>query len=101
MTDVTQILSQIEQGDPSAAEQLLPLVYDELRKLAAAKLANEKPGQCPPERVSRSGLGASRPSGQTGRHSVTNGPSSDSVQSVPFKAKRQLLSPQRKAPFEP
>src|SRR5210317_1751426 len=45
MNDVTQILSQIEQGDPSAAEQLLPLVYDELRKLAAAKLANEKPGQ--------------------------------------------------------
>ena len=45
MTDVTQILSQIEQGDPSAAEQLLPLVYDELRKLAAAKLAHEKPGQ--------------------------------------------------------
>ena len=45
MTDVTQILSQIEQGDPSAAELLLPLVYDELRKLAAAKLANEKPGQ--------------------------------------------------------
>jgi RNA polymerase sigma factor (TIGR02999 family) len=45
MTDVTQILSQIEQGDPSAADQLLPLVYDELRKLAAAKLAHEKPGQ--------------------------------------------------------
>ena len=45
MTDVTQILSQIEDGDPSAAEQLLPLVYDELRKLAAAKLAKEKPGQ--------------------------------------------------------
>jgi RNA polymerase sigma factor (TIGR02999 family) len=45
MTDVTQILSQIEQGDPSAAEQLLPLVYEELRKLAAAKLAREKPGQ--------------------------------------------------------
>jgi RNA polymerase sigma factor (TIGR02999 family) len=45
MTDVTQILSQIEQGDPSAAEQLLPLLYDELRKLAAAKLAHEKPGQ--------------------------------------------------------
>ena len=45
MTDVTQILSQIEQGDPSAAEQLLPLIYDELRKLAAAKLAHEKPGQ--------------------------------------------------------
>jgi RNA polymerase sigma factor (TIGR02999 family) len=45
MNDVTQILSQIEDGDPSAAEQLLPLVYDELRKLAAVKLANEKPGQ--------------------------------------------------------
>ena len=45
MTDVTQILSQIEDGDPSAAERLLPLVYEELRKLAAAKLANEKPGQ--------------------------------------------------------
>ena len=45
MTDVTQILSQIEQGDPSAAEQLLPVVYEELRKLAAAKMAQEKPGQ--------------------------------------------------------
>ena len=45
MTKVTQILSQIEQGDLKAAEQLLPLVYDELRKLAAAKLAHEKPGQ--------------------------------------------------------
>ncbi|MCO6043187.1 ECF-type sigma factor [Aeoliella sp. ICT_H6.2] len=45
MADVTQILSQIEQGDPSAAEELLPLVYEELRNLAAAKLAHEKPGQ--------------------------------------------------------
>src|SRR5690349_3216179 len=45
MSDVTQILSAIEQGDPSAAEQLLPLVYDELRKLAAQRLAQEKPGQ--------------------------------------------------------
>jgi RNA polymerase sigma factor (TIGR02999 family) len=45
MTDVTRVLSAIEQGDPHAAEQLLPLVYDELRKLAAAKLAQEKPGQ--------------------------------------------------------
>jgi RNA polymerase sigma factor (TIGR02999 family) len=45
MTDVTRILSAIEQGDPLAAEQLLPLVYDELRKLAAAKMAQEKPGQ--------------------------------------------------------
>ena len=45
MTQVTRILSQIESGDPSAADQLLPLVYDELRKLAAAKLAQERPGQ--------------------------------------------------------
>jgi RNA polymerase sigma factor (TIGR02999 family) len=45
MSDVTRILSQIDQGDPQAAEKLLPLVYDELRKLAAAKLAQEKPGQ--------------------------------------------------------
>jgi len=45
MKDVTQILEQIESGDPSAAEHLLPLVYEELRKLAAAKLAQEKPGQ--------------------------------------------------------
>jgi len=45
MSDVTLILSQIEAGDPRAAEQLLPLVYTELRKLAAAKLAQEKPGQ--------------------------------------------------------
>lgn len=45
MVDVTRILSRIEEGDAGAAEKLLPLVYDELRKLAAAKLANEKPGQ--------------------------------------------------------
>ena len=45
MTDVTRILSAIEQGDAHAAEQLLPLVYDELRRLAAASLAQEKPGQ--------------------------------------------------------
>lgn len=45
MTDVTRILRAIEQGDPQAAEQLLPLVYDELRKLAAAKMARENPGQ--------------------------------------------------------
>src|ERR1700757_597383 len=44
-SEVTRILSAIEQGDPSAAEQLLPLVYDELRQLAAQKLAQEKPGQ--------------------------------------------------------
>jgi RNA polymerase sigma factor (TIGR02999 family) len=45
LSDVTRILHAIEARDPQAAEQLLPLVYDELRKLAAAKLAQEKPGQ--------------------------------------------------------
>ena len=45
MSEVTRILSAIEQGDPSAAVQLLPLVYDELRKLAANRMAQEKPGQ--------------------------------------------------------
>lgn len=45
MTEVTQILDQIQQGDPHAAEQLFPLVYEELRKLAAQKLTHEAPGQ--------------------------------------------------------
>src|SRR3954447_17153482 len=45
MSEVTRVLSAIEQGDPHAAEQLLPLVYDELRKLAGQKLAQEAPGQ--------------------------------------------------------
>ena len=45
MTDITRILDALEKGDPHAAAQLLPLVYDELRKLAAARLAREKPGQ--------------------------------------------------------
>ncbi|MEK7683794.1 MAG: sigma-70 family RNA polymerase sigma factor [Verrucomicrobiota bacterium] len=45
MSDVTRILDRVQQGDPHAASELLPLVYDELRKLAAAKMANEKPGQ--------------------------------------------------------
>src|SRR5215471_9599617 len=45
MSEVTRILSAIEQGDPTAAEQLVPLVYDELRRLAAQLLAQEKPGQ--------------------------------------------------------
>ena len=45
MSEVTRILSAIEKGDPHAAEQLLPLVYDELRRLAAAQMAREKPGQ--------------------------------------------------------
>src|SRR6516162_9399075 len=45
MTEVTRILSAVEQGDPNAAAQLLPLVYDALRQLAAQRLAREKPGQ--------------------------------------------------------
>src|SRR5262245_63473047 len=45
MSDVTHILQDIEAGDPHATEQLLPLVYDELRQLAAQRLAQEKPGQ--------------------------------------------------------
>src|SRR5262245_28954445 len=45
MSDITRILPQIDQGDPQPAEKLLPLVYEELRKLAAARLAREKPGQ--------------------------------------------------------
>jgi RNA polymerase sigma factor (TIGR02999 family) len=45
MSDVTRILSQIEQGDPQAAEKLMPLVYDELRKLASQRLGKEEPGQ--------------------------------------------------------
>src|SRR5262245_6440494 len=45
MSEVTRILSALEQGDPSAAGQLLPLVYEELRQLAAQKLRHEKPGQ--------------------------------------------------------
>ncbi len=45
MSDVTQILSAIEEGDPNAADQLLPLVYEELRRLAASRMASEKPGQ--------------------------------------------------------
>jgi hypothetical protein len=45
MSEVTRILSAAEQGDSHAADQLLPLVYDELRKLAAQKMAQEKPGQ--------------------------------------------------------
>src|SRR5262245_26507702 len=45
MSEITRILDAIEQGDPAAAQQLLPLVFDELRKLAARRLAHEKPGQ--------------------------------------------------------
>jgi len=45
MSDVTQILNAIEQGDPHAGEQLLPLLYDDLRKLTSQKITQEKPGQ--------------------------------------------------------
>src|SRR5688572_25839106 len=45
MSDVTRILDRVQQGDPKAAEELLPLLYDELRKLAAARMAREMPGQ--------------------------------------------------------
>ena len=45
MNDVTQILEQLKRGDPTAAEKLLPLVYDDLRKLAAARLVDKRPGQ--------------------------------------------------------
>jgi hypothetical protein len=45
MSEITRVLSRIHDGDPSAAEQLMPLVYEELRQLAAAKMAHEKPGQ--------------------------------------------------------
>jgi len=45
MSEVTQILERVERGDPTAGNELLPLVYGELRKLAAAKMAQEKPGQ--------------------------------------------------------
>ncbi len=45
MTDVTQLLNALERGDPHAAEELLPLVYQELRKLAAQRMAHEQPGQ--------------------------------------------------------
>jgi hypothetical protein len=55
MADVTQILSALEQGDPRAAERLLPLVYDELRRLAAAKLARESPDHSPRPRPTGTG----------------------------------------------
>src|SRR2546427_1041411 len=45
MSDVTRILDRVQQGDPKAAEELLPLVYEELRKLAAVRMTNEQPGQ--------------------------------------------------------
>ena len=78
MADVTQILSAIEQGDPHAAEQLLPLVYDELRKLAAARLAEEKPGQTlQADRPGPRGLpaaGGRRDSRSTGTAAATSSP---------------------------
>jgi len=92
MSDVTRILAQIDSGDPAAAEQLLPVVYDELRKLAAAKLAHEQPGQMlqatalvheaylrlvgPGVGSQESGVGAER-SGVGGQTSETNLPTPD------------------------
>jgi RNA polymerase sigma factor (TIGR02999 family) len=72
MADVTQIMAAIEQGDPSAAAELLPLVYDELRKLAAARMAAEAPGQTlqPTALVHEAYLrlvGGSQPQGWNGR----------------------------------
>ncbi len=74
MSEVTQILARLDQGDPRAAEQLLPLVYEELRKLAAAQMARENPGQtlqptalcmkpvCPGKKIAESQYQASPPS---------------------------------------
>jgi RNA polymerase sigma factor (TIGR02999 family) len=72
MADVTQVLNAIEAGDPRAASELLPLVYDELRKLAAARLAEERPGQTlqPTALVHEAYLrlvGSGQPQGWTGR----------------------------------
>jgi hypothetical protein len=64
MNDVTRILSSIELGDPHAAEQLLPLVYDELRQLAAHKLVQEKPPR--PQAVQCAGFPARRDAGGQG-----------------------------------
>jgi len=66
VSEVTQIMEQVEQGDPKAAGQLLPLVYDELRKLAAAKMAQERPGQTlqPTALVHEAWLKLSRDSGR-------------------------------------
>jgi hypothetical protein len=64
MTDVTRVLSAIEQGAPQAAEQLLPLVYDELRRLAAEKMAQEKPGQTLDHAADHGRLAAARRAGQ-------------------------------------
>ena len=75
MSDVTKILSQINAGDRTAADQLLPLVYDELRKLAAAKMAQEDPGtRCKPRLWStmRTSGCSVRNSLQTGIHVVTS-----------------------------
>lgn len=78
MSDVTRILSQAELGDPTAAGKLLPLVYDELRHLAAAKLAVEKPGQTlqATALVHEAYLRLVGPTGQTGPDAATQGESS-------------------------
>jgi len=60
MSDVTTILERVEGGDPSAAEELLPLVYDELRRLAAARMAQETPGQTLGSKQEHNGLSIKR-----------------------------------------
>ncbi len=70
MSEVTQILNAIDQGDPHAAEQLLPLVYDELRKLAAQKLAQEKGSSA---RTSSSVITANRVQGGMGGAGSSDG----------------------------
>src|SRR5213078_2056140 len=95
MSDVTLILSQIEQGDPHAAEQLLPLIYDELRKLAAVKLAQEQAGQTlqATALVHEAYLRLVRPRVETqqpaaGNHSRSSSPNSDSSSSTPLFSSR-------------
>src|SRR6185503_13523051 len=86
MADVTQILNAIEQGDPKAAAELLPLVYDELRKLAAARLAAEKPGQTlqPTALVHEAYLrhGGARARVELGDHLPATGPDADQLLAV-------------------
>src|SRR3954467_7423522 len=76
MPDVPQILSQIESGDPRAAEQLLPRVYEELRRLAADRLAQEKPGQTlqPTALVHEAYLRLARPADQNSQRWDGRGP---------------------------
>ena len=99
MSDVTRILSQIEQGDPTAAEQLLPLVYDELRKLAAARLAQERPGQTlqATALVHEAYLRLVGGGGQPGWNSRGHffGAAAEAMRRILVESARQKLGPQR------